>query len=125
LAKVDGGSLRSAIGVAEIGTLCGAQASGQPYSHLPAAANEQHCDRNVSNEGKQQRRGRHAERCHQYLDCDQPAEDTPKSAQARLHDKSSNRNKNYPDLHKILWFNSAEAAQIDKPRGCAQPGISK
>jgi len=31
----------------------------------------------------------------------------------------------YPDLHKILWFNSAEAAQIDKPRGCAQPGISK
>jgi hypothetical protein len=67
--------------------LFAAQASGQRYSHLLAAANEQHCDRNVSNEGKQQRRGRHAERYHQYLDCDQPAENTAKSVQARLHDK--------------------------------------
>jgi hypothetical protein len=67
----------------------GAHANGRRCSHLSAAANKQYYDRNVSNEGEQQRRDRHPEYYHQYLDRDQPAEDVPESTQLRLPDETT------------------------------------
>jgi hypothetical protein len=68
---------------------CGAHPRGRRCSHLSAGANEQHYDRNVSDEGEQQRRGRHTEYYHQYLDRDQPAEKVPESTQLRLPDETT------------------------------------
>jgi hypothetical protein len=67
----------------------GAHTNGRRCSHLSAAANKQYYDRNVSNKGEQQRRGRHAEYYHQYLDRDQPAENVPESTQLRLLDETT------------------------------------
>jgi hypothetical protein len=83
-----------------ISAYCGAHANGPRCPHLIAAANEQYYDRDVSNEGEQQRRGCHAEYYHQYLDRDQPAENVPESTQLRLPDEPLNYYKIPPDFHK-------------------------